>query len=177
MHGKHRGLQADGSAGGQRGVVEAQALIANDRDGLLTAISDGLAGLVEEFYGLRPTETKSYYQDDLVVCVMRCGFDRFEQSPLDAGRWTTVIEQRKAFRELMLDRVIAVVEDATSQRVTGFMSGDQQSPEMICEVFILAPAERSVSGGPSSRRAAPLTEVSGGDRADRFGHRRDHGAF
>jgi hypothetical protein len=31
-----------------------------------------------------------------------------------------------------------VVEDATGRKVIGFMSGNQQDPDMICEVFVLA---------------------------------------
>ena len=45
------------------------------------------------------------------------------------------------FQELMRDRFIKVVEDATGQSVIGFMSGNQQSPDLMCEVFILAPSD------------------------------------
>jgi hypothetical protein len=31
-----------------------------------------------------------------------------------------------------------VVEHATGRRVIGFMSGNQQDPDMICEIFVLA---------------------------------------
>jgi uncharacterized protein YbcI len=83
-----------------------------------------------------------------VVCVLRGGFTRIEQTLLDGGRGAVVIEQRREFRALMLDRFIAVIEDATSQRVIGFMSGNQESPHMMCEVFILAPAEIFVGDDP-----------------------------
>jgi len=32
-----------------------------------------------------------------------------------------------------------VVEQATGRKVIGFMSGNQQEPDMICEVFVLEP--------------------------------------
>ena len=108
---------------------------------VLTAISDGMVGLLKEFYGRGPTRAKSYYEDDLVVCVMRGGFSRVEQTLLDGGRGAAVIEQRMEFQELMRDRFVGVVEDATGHRVIGFMSGNQQSPDMMCEVFILAPTD------------------------------------
>ena len=107
----------------------------------LTAISDGLVGLLKEFYGRGPTQAKSYYEDDLVVCVLRGGFSRVEQTLLDGGRGAAVIEQRMAFQELMRDRFIEVIENATGHPVIGFMSGNQQSPDMMCEVFILAPTD------------------------------------
>ena len=108
---------------------------------MLAAISDGLVGLLKEFYGRGPTETKSYYDDDLVVCVLRGGFSRVEQTLLDGGRTDAVIQQRVAFQELMRDRFEAVIKDATGRDVIGFMSGNQQDPDMMCEVFILAPAD------------------------------------
>jgi uncharacterized protein YbcI len=108
---------------------------------VLTAISDGMVALLKEFYGRGPSRAKSYYEDDLVVCVLRGGFSRVEQTLLDGGRGAAVISQRIEFQEVMRDRFDAVVEDATGRRVIGFMSGNQQDPDMMCEVFILAPTD------------------------------------
>ena len=119
----------------------AQHRSAAEHGDVLTAVSDGLVALQKEFYGRGPTRTKSYYQDDLVVCVMRGGFTRVEQTLLDGGRGTAVIEQRMQFQELMRERFTKVIEEATGQRVIGFMSGNQQSPDMMCETFILAPSD------------------------------------
>ncbi len=41
----------------------------------------------------------------------------------------------------MRARFEAVVEHATGRRVIGFMSGNQQDPDIMCEVFILAPTD------------------------------------
>ena len=57
---------------------------------VLTAISDGMVALLNEFYGSGPTRTKSYYADDLVVCVLRGGFSRVEQTLLEGGRGPAV---------------------------------------------------------------------------------------
>ena len=108
---------------------------------VLTAISDGLVALLKEFYGRGPTRAKSYYEDDLVVCLLRGGFTRVEQTLLEGGRGASVIQQRMEFQELMRARFEAVVERATGRRVIGFMSGNQQDPDIMCEVFILAPTD------------------------------------
>ena len=108
---------------------------------VLTAISDGMVALLQEFYGRGPTRTKSYYEDDLVVCVLRGGFSRVEQTLLDGGRGAAVIQQRMEFQELMRERFEAVIERATGRPVIGFMSGNQQHPDMMCEVFILGPSD------------------------------------
>jgi uncharacterized protein YbcI len=108
---------------------------------VLTAISDGMVALLKEFYGRGPTRTKSYFEDDLVVCVLRGGFSRVEQTLLEGGRTAAVIQQRMEFQEVMRDRFTGVIEDATGRPVIGFMSGNQQHPDMMCEVFILGPTD------------------------------------
>ena len=108
---------------------------------VLTAISDGMVALLKEFYGRGPTRAKAYYHDDLVVCVLRGGFSRVEETLLEGGRGHAVIQQRMEFQEVMRERFAAVIEDATGRRVIGFMSGNQQHPDMMCEVFILAPTD------------------------------------
>src|SRR6478609_8920642 len=100
-----------------------------------------MVSLLKEYYGRGPTQAKTYYHDDLVVCVLRGGFTRVEQTLLEGGRGSAVIEQRMAFQELMCDRFEAVIEDATGRPVIGFMSGNQQDPDLMCEVFILAPTD------------------------------------
>ncbi|MGI8559689.1 MAG: Na-translocating system protein MpsC family protein [Solirubrobacteraceae bacterium] len=108
---------------------------------VLTAVSDGMVALLKEFYGHGPTRAKSYFQDDLVVCVLRGGFSRVEQTLLDGGRGTAVIQQRMEFQEVMRDRFTDVIAQATGRPVIGFMSGNQQNPDLMCEVFILGPSD------------------------------------
>ncbi len=111
----------------------------NDHAAVCAAISEGMVALLEDFYGVPPTQAKTYFHDDLVVCLLRGGFTRVERTLLDGGRTTAVIQQRMEFQEVMRDRFTAVIEDATGRRVVGFMSGNQQAPDMVCEVFVLSP--------------------------------------
>ncbi len=108
---------------------------------VLTAISEGMVALLKEFYGRGPSRVKSYYADDLVVCLLRGGFSRVEQTLFEGGRGASVIQQRMDFQDLMRARFEAVIREATGRRVIGFMSGNQQDPDMMCEVFILAPTD------------------------------------
>jgi uncharacterized protein YbcI len=124
---------------------------------VLTAVSDGLVGLLKEFYGRGPTRTKTYYEDDLVVCLLRGGFTRVEQTLLEGGRGSSVIRQRMEFQELMRERFQGVIASATGRQVIGFMSGNQQDPDIMCEVFILAPTDllddhEIPSSRPTNRR-------------------------
>lgn len=129
---------------------------------VLTEISEGMVALLKDYYGVGPTQAKTYYYDDLVVCVLRGGFTRVEQTLLDGDRGRAVIEQRMAFQEVMRQRFEAVIQHATGRSVIGFMSGNQQEPDMICEVFVLSPTdlvdEEELLGAGESR-----TTVVAGD--------------
>ena len=94
--------------------------------------------LLKEFYGRGPERTKTYVSDDIVVCLLRGGFTRVEQTLLEGGHGEDVIRQRMAFQQVMRRRFEEVVERATGRKVVGFMSGNQQDPDMICEIFVLA---------------------------------------
>lgn len=124
---------------------------------VLTAVSKGMVVLLKEFYGRGPTRAKTYYEDDLVVCLLRGGYSRVERTLLEGGRGASVIQQRMEFQELMRERFVAVIEDATGRSVIGFMSGNQQDPDIMCEVFILAPTDllgddEIPGSGPATRR-------------------------
>jgi uncharacterized protein YbcI len=102
-----------------------------------TAISEGVVALLKDFYGAGPTQAKTYVVDDLVVCLLRGGFTKVEQTLLDAGRGHAVVTQRMEFQEVMRERFVALVEEATGRRVVAFMAGSQQDPDMLCEIFVL----------------------------------------
>jgi len=124
------------------------------RGEVLTAISDGMVALLKEFYGRGPSRAKSYYQDDLVVCLLRGGFSQVEQTLLEGGRGSAVIQQRMEFQDLMRDRFEAVIKAATGRDVIGFMSGNQQGPDLMCEVFILVPTDL-LGDGDSAAQPPP----------------------
>jgi len=121
------------------------------RGDVLTAISDGMVALLKEFYGRGPSRAKSYYQDDLVVCLLRGGFSQVEQTLLEGGRGSAVIQQRMEFQDLMRGRFEAVIKAATGRDVIGFMSGNQQGPDIMCEVFILAPTDLLDDNGSAAQ--------------------------
>jgi uncharacterized protein YbcI len=93
-----------------------------------TAISDGLVALLKDYYGRGPEKTKTYVHDDLVVCLLRGGFTRVEQTLFEGGHGDDVIHQRIAFQNVMRHRFEQVIEHATGRKVIGFMSGNQQTP-------------------------------------------------
>src|SRR5512132_4060388 len=128
---------------------------------VLSAISEGMVALLKDYYGVGPTQAKTYYHDDLVVCVLRGGFTRVEQTLLDGHRGRAVIEQRMAFQEVMRPRFEAVIQHATGRAVIGFMSGNQQNPDMICEVFVLSPTDLVDEGEIAAANGARAESAPG----------------
>jgi hypothetical protein len=73
---------------------------------------------------------------------------------LDGGRGHAVIQQRMEPQEVVRERFEAVIEHATGRHVIGFMSGNQQNPDMICEILILTCTDLVEAQRTPSRRAA-----------------------
>ncbi len=127
----------------------------HQRDGhVLAEISNTFVRLHKEYHGKGPDKAKTYYQGDLLVVLMRGGFTRVEQTLLEAGRGSEVIEQRMAFQEVMQRRYREEIEGLTGRKVVGFMSGSQQDPDMIAEIFVLEPTELAAAEHGDDGRAA-----------------------
>lgn len=103
----------------------------------LANISRRFVQLHKEYYGKGPTRAKTYYTDDLVVVLMRGGYTKVEDTLLHEGRGREVIQQRMAFQDVMRPRFAKVIEEELGRKVTGFMSGSHQEPDLIGEMFIL----------------------------------------
>ena len=66
-----------------------------------------------------------------------------------------MIQQRMEFQDLMRNRFEAVIKAATGRDVIGFMSGNQQGPDIMCEVFILAPTDLLDDDGTAAAQLTP----------------------
>lgn len=104
-------------------------------------ISNGIVGLLKEYFGKGPQQAKTYIDDDLVVVLLRGGFTRVEETLLAAGYGEAVIAQRTLFETVMRERFSNIVEAQTGRKVIAFMSGSHQQPDLLAELFVLAPAE------------------------------------
>jgi hypothetical protein len=74
------------------------------------------------------------------------------------------------FQDLMRERFESVIMDATGRQVIGFMSGNQQDPDIMCEVFILAPTDLVDDHElPAHRSIATVIEQAGEEPVDPSG--------
>jgi uncharacterized protein YbcI len=109
---------------------------------VVTEISEGMVRLLKEQYGTGPSQTRTIYDDDMVLCVLRGDFTRVEQTLTDSGRSDVVDQLRAAFQRAMAPHFKSVVETATGRKVVSFMSGSSNEPGMMGEIFVLEPRER-----------------------------------
>ena len=120
------------------------------QDGLLgealtDAISASMVELYATHYGHDRTTGTTYINDNVVVCVLEDILSRDESSMVDEGAGSEVIDGRVAFQENMQDEFTAEIERLTARRVTAFMSANQTTPGIACELFFLEPLP---SGAP-----------------------------
>jgi uncharacterized protein YbcI len=104
-------------------------------------ISRRLVQLHKEFYGRGPDKAKTYFNEDLVVVLMRGGFTRVEETLLQEGRGDSVVRQRADFQDVMFDRFVEVIEEETGRKVVAMMSNSHQHPDLLAETFVLDSAE------------------------------------
>jgi uncharacterized protein YbcI len=104
---------------------------------LLSAISNSIVGLLREHYGRGPTRAKTYVLDDLVVCVMRDGFTAIEQTMMEGGQQSRVVELRQDFQVLMERSYREQIERLTGRKVIAFLSQAHVEPDLTIEMFLM----------------------------------------
>ena len=118
----------------------------------MSNVSRRIVMLHKEFYGKGPDKARTYFQDDLVVVLMRGGFTRVEETLLREGRGESVASQRRDFQQVMFERFAEVIESELGRRVVAFMSTSHQDPDLLAELFVLEHAHVTVDG-PAGGRA------------------------
>jgi len=114
-----------------------------ERGAMLATISNTIVGLYKTFYGKGPTKARSYYLDDMVVCVLRGGLTRAELTLAQSGRSEAVTRQRQEFQAAVRDEFVTAIEAIVGRPVTAFMSTTHIDPEVSVEIFML---DRQIDG-------------------------------
>lgn len=97
--------------------------------------------LYAEVYGHDRTTARTYINDNVVVCILEDILTSSEQELVAAGNESDVIDGRVTFQADREDQFSAAVERLTQRRVVAFLSANQTSPGVACELFFLAPSE------------------------------------
>ena len=104
---------------------------------LLAEITDQLVKLIREHYGRGPISAKTYFLDNLIVCVLSDGFIALERTMMEGGAAERVLDMRREFQGLMETRYTAMVEDLTGRKVLAFLSQSHVEPDLSIEMFLM----------------------------------------
>ena len=106
---------------------------------LTDEISAAMVALYADVYDHDRTTATTYINGDVVVCILEDILSSSEQELVADGSASEVIEGRVAFQADREDEFSAAVERLTERRVVAFLSANQASPGIACELFFLQP--------------------------------------
>jgi uncharacterized protein YbcI len=108
-----------------------------EEPGLNAKISAAMVELYAAFYGHDRTTATTYINDNIVVCVLENILTEGEDELVAEGARGEVIDGRVAFQTDTEDEFTAAIERLTHRRVVAFMSANQTTPGVACELFFL----------------------------------------
>lgn len=104
---------------------------------LTSEISAAMVGLYGEAYDHERTTATTYINDNVVVCILEDILSTGESDQVADGDGKGVIDARVAFQKETEDEFTAAIERLTGRPVTAFLSANQTSPGIACEMFFL----------------------------------------
>jgi uncharacterized protein YbcI len=116
---------------------------------LTGAISAAIVDLYSRFYGHHRTTATTYLNGKIVLCVLESILTEEEDALIAGGSPSTVIDGRVAFQTETQDDFTRAVERLTQRRVTAFLSANQTTPGVACELFFLDAALESIAEASS----------------------------
>ena len=108
-----------------------------EQQALTAAISASMVALYAEHYGHDRTTATTYINDNVVVCVLEDILTVKEDGQIADGEGSAVIDGRVAFQEGAEDEFTKAIERLTDRKVTAFLSANQTTPGVACELFFL----------------------------------------
>jgi len=108
-----------------------------EREELTVAISAAMVELYAAFYDHHRTTATTYINDKIVVCVLENILTASEDIMVADGGRGAVIDGRVAFQTATEDEFTAAIERLTHRHVVAFLSANQTTPGVACELFFL----------------------------------------
>jgi uncharacterized protein YbcI len=106
---------------------------------VLAQVSNNVVAILRECYGRGPTKAKSYLNDHYLLTVTEDLLTTVEQTLVEREHHDLVRSMRLRFQEVVSDRFVKAVEDATGRKVVTYHSQVTFDPPMGFEIFVLEP--------------------------------------
>jgi uncharacterized protein YbcI len=140
---------------------------------MLSRLSNEMVRAQKKFFGMGPTEAKSYLVDDLLFIVMRGGMTTAEKTMLEFDQHDLVRQFRQTFENEMTERLTDMVEEITGRSVCTYQSQVMFDPDIVVEMFVFdAPAasEARAATGRAQIEDAGHGEATAEDALDTPSH-------
>jgi hypothetical protein len=125
-------------------------VLPRDEGELTEAISAAIVDLYARFYDHHRTTATTYLNGKIVLCVLESILTKEEDALIAEGSRGAVIDGRVAFQTDTQDAFTRAVEQLTNRTVTAFLSANQTTPGVACELFFLdAPPLERIRGASS----------------------------
>ncbi|MCA1842834.1 MAG: DUF2294 domain-containing protein, partial [Actinobacteria bacterium] len=108
---------------------------------MLAAITSEIMRLKAHHFGKGPSEGKAYLNGSWVVCFLKGGFTKVEETLIGAGDEALVRQVRLRFQEQMSVAFRDSVEKITGRSVVGYASQIVVNPDFAVELFLLEDGE------------------------------------
>ena len=132
---------------------------------MLARLSNEMVRAQKRFFGMGPTEAKSYLVDDLLFIVMRGGLTTAEKTMLEFGQQDLVRQFRQTFENEMTKRLTDMVEEITGRSVCTYQSQVMFDPDVVVEMFVFDQSGSADARGATGR-AQLDDDPAGGDATD-----------
>jgi uncharacterized protein YbcI len=113
------------------------------RGELLVAVSNRIVAIYKELYGKGPVKVRSWYLDDALVCVLRGGLTRSEQTFIELGYGDRVVLQRDSFHKVAAPVFKQAVEDLTGRCVATVLDATHEEHDVSTLVFLFESPEEA----------------------------------
>jgi len=118
---------------------------------MLARLSNEMVRAQKRFFGMGPTEAKSYLVDDLLFIVMRGGLTTAEKTMLEFGQQDLVRQFRQTFENEMTKRLTDMVEEITGRSVCTYQSQVMFDPDVVVEMFVFDQSGSADARGATGR--------------------------
>lgn len=96
--------------------------------------------LYRDFAGKGPSSCKAYWAgNDILMVMMRGGFSSAEQLLFEAGHGDVVRESWHKLQDTLERQITDTIAELTGREVIAFMSATHQAPDLMAQLFVLAP--------------------------------------
>jgi uncharacterized protein YbcI len=97
--------------------------------------------LLKQHAGRGPVGARAYVHEDVILLLMREAHTIAEQTLIGAGKSQYVAHTRSELAQILRPQFEEAIERCTGRKVTAFMTGTHDQPDLLAHVYVLESVE------------------------------------